>query len=529
MAKQGALYLVGLGPGDPGLITVKGLALLREAEAIVGDTLTHAPLLQEAQPEAELYDIGSFRRGSKMPQAEINRLLIELAQQGKTVVRLWAGDPFVFGKAAEEISAARQAGIRVEVTPGVTSAIAGPAYAGVPVTHWDYAASFAVVAGHVFKEAPVQPNWIALAGVETLVILMPLGNLEEIVARLLAAGRPAETPALALQHASLPQQKQALATLGTLVEAAKTHQIEHPALVVVGEVVKLAPELAWFKVSAGYPLLGKRVLVTRPTHQAADFMAALRAMGAEPISFPTIEIRPVEDSRPLAEAIQELGEWVSRRVREPTRPQVDLFLSPPLPLPRPPYDWLVLTSANGVAAFWEQLRQGGLDGRCLAPLRIAAIGPATAEALWRRSIQPDLRPKVYTAEGILAAFDRLGSIAGQRFLLARADIARKTLTEGLRERGALVDEVAAYRTVPRAEGPLPPAADIVTFTSSSTVQGYVNCLAGRAPAEALRHSQVVCIGPITAATARELGLPISAVAAEYTIEGLLAALRELEA
>ncbi len=268
-----------------------------------------------------------------------------------------------------------------------------------------------------------------------------------------------------------------------------------------------------------YPLYGQRVLVTRPAHQAAEFMTALRALGAEPIAFPTIEIVPVEDTRPLDEAIKRIGEETERRRDEEVRRRVAAS-SPPRS-----YDWLVLTSANGVATFWERLENAGLDSRYLAAIRIAAIGPATAAALRQRTIIPDLVPEVYTAEGVLAAFDALGSVAGQRFLLARADIARRALAEGLRARGAEVDEIASYRTVPVASGPPPPPADIVTFTSSSTVQGYVNCLGGGSPVEVLQHSRVVCIGPITAATARELNVPVSAVAEKYTIEGLLAALK----
>jgi uroporphyrinogen III methyltransferase/synthase len=258
-----------------------------------------------------------------------------------------------------------------------------------------------------------------------------------------------------------------------------------------------------------YPLRGKRVLVTRPAHQAGDLMVELRTLGAEPISFPTIEIGPVEDTRPLDEAIRA----ISRQ----------LYGQPAASA----YDWLVLTSVNGVDAFWQRLYDLGLDSRCLAPLKIAAIGPATAEALRQRGIQPDLMPQVYTAEGILEAFDRLGPVSGQRFLLARADIARKTLAEGLVQRGAVVDEVAAYRTKPISGGSLPPPADIVTFTSSSTVQGYVNSLAGRDPRQMLKSSQVVCIGPITAATARDLAVPVHAVAAAYTIDGLLEALKAI--
>lgn len=525
MDKQGCIYLVGTGPGETNLITVKGLALVREADALVADTLTHARLLQAARPEAEIYDTGSRRRSAKLAQGDVNRLLLDLARQGKTVVRLWSGDPLVFGRATSEMKAARQAGLRCELVPGVTSAIAAPAYAGVPVTDWEYGSSFAVVSGFEFEEQPVKANWNALAGIETLVILMPLERLPEIVERLLAAGKPADTSALVVENGTLPQQKQFLTTLGELAPAIEQHNIESNTVVVIGQVVELAADLAWFYPGADYPLLGKRVLVTRPAHQAADFMVALRALGAEPISFPTIEIRSIADNFPLDQAIQRLARPAGNSNQLTNQPPFGR--NQPTTPPPQPYDWLVLTSANGVAAFWEQLEQLGLDSRSLAAVRIAAIGPATAAALAQRSIKPDLLPDVYTAEGVLAAFDRLGPVAGQRFLLARADIARQTLAEGLVERGAAVDEIPAYRTVPIEGGTLPPAVDIVTFTSSSTVQGYVNCLGGRAPAEFLKHSQVVCIGPITAATAAELGVPVSAVADNYTISGILETLKEV--
>jgi len=520
VSNKGTIYLVGTGPGETGLITAKGLALVREADALVGDALSHAKLLQEARPQAEVHDVGCRAARNKWPQEQVNQLLLKLARQGKMVVRLWPGDPFVFGRAAQEMAAAIQAGIPVEVVPGVTSAIAAPAYAGVPVTHWEYATSFAVVSGYESKNPAVRADWRALAGVETLVILMPLDDLPNIVDRLLAAGRPANTPALAVQQGTLPQQKRVLATLETIADTVETHQIDHPAIVVVGAVTGLADELAWFQPGDEYPLLGQRVLVTRPAHQAADFMAALRGLGAEPISFPTIEILPAEDTGPLDDAIRRLGNWVANGAGE-ANPKSQI------PNPKSPYDWLVLTSVNGVSAFWERLQAAGLDSRCLALLKIAAIGPATAQALNRCSISPDLVLEEYIAEGVLAAFDELGPVAGQRFLLARADIARKTLAEGLAERGALVDEFAAYRTAPLQSGPAPPAADVITFTSSSTVQGYVNCLGGRAPAEALKNSRVVCIGPITAGTAKELGLPVHVVADEYTIEGMLETLKNL--
>ncbi len=518
MTNSGIIYFVGTGPGDPGLITVKGLALLREADAVAGDLTLHAPLVQEARPEAERFDTGSLRRGNKKAQEQINEWLINLARRGKTVVRLSQGDSFVFGRAAEEMAAAKEAGVRVAVVPGVTSALAAPAYAGVPVTHWDYGASFAVVSGFIPPDAPVQPDWEVLARLETLVILMPLENLAPLVERLSAAGRSPDTPVLLIEQGTLPAQRQFSATLGTLVETVQAHQIEHPAILMVGQITRLAPTLAWFEPGGDYPLLGQRVLVTRPEQQSFKLVAGLRALGAEPIPFPTIEVMPVADTGRLDRAIQ--------RLLPPPGPSLAEGAQSAGGGIKGGYDWLVLTSANGVAAFWERLQAAGLDARVLAGVKIAAIGPATAEALRQRSLVPDLIPQVYTAEGILEAFDRLGPLTGQRFLLARADIARKALTEGLQERGAQVEEIASYHTVPRAGGPLPPAADVVTFTSSSTVQGYVNCLGGRSPADFLQYSRVVCIGPITAATARELGVPVSAVAEEYTIPGLLQALRQ---
>ena len=513
MTKQGALYLVGAGPGDTGLITVKGLALLREADAIVADLLGQAKLIQEANPAAERYDIGSRQRGKKKPQQDITQLLLDLTRQGKTVVRLWEGDPFVLGRAAKEMAAALEAGIRVELVPGVTSAIAALAYAGVPVTDWDYGADFAIVSGHA-TGAALQPNWKALAGVRTVIILMPFERLGAITAKLQAAGRSPDTPALVVQNGTLPTQKHRLATLSTVADLVDYRKNAPLTIVVVGDIVTLADKLHWFEPDRT-PLLGKRVLVTRPTHQAADFMATLRSLGAEPISFPTIEIQSAEDTRPLDAAILRLAEYRAK-LDLPNRHQHR---------PQPPYQWLVLTSANGVTAFWQRVAHLGLDARCLASVNIAAIGPATAATLLDYGIKADLIPEVYTAEGVLEAFDELGAVAGQRFLLARADIARKTLAEGLQQRGAWVDDFASYRTVPVEGKQPPPVVDIVTFTSSSTVQGYVNCLDGQNPAKMLKDSQVVCIGPITAATAEKLEVPVYAVAEEYTIEGIVEALK----
>lgn len=512
MAINGTIYWIGAGPGLPDLMTVKGMSLLQETDAVVCNALAHPQLLRLTRPDADIVDVGSLTGGNKMPPSEINRRLILLAQQGKTIVRLWQGDPFVFGRAAEEMAAVAAAGLRVEFVPGISSALAAPAFAGVPVSHWQHASSFAIVAGLLADDAATRPNWPALAQIETLIILMPLQNLSAIVAELLAAGRAAETPALVVQNGTLPQQRQVQATLGTLVEVVQSAHIERPAVLVLGDVVKLTDTLAWFRPE-NYPLLGQRVLVTRPRHQTVEFMASLRDLGAEPVAFPTIEIRPAEETAPLDDALRQICRRTTAAVVRGGEMAGDSF------------DWLVVTSANGVTAVWERMAALGRDSRCLASVRVAAIGPATAATLQRYSITPDLIPAEYTAEGVLAAFDQLGPVAGQRFLLARADIARVTLAEGLRERGAIVSEIPAYRTVPVEGGSMPPPADIVTFTSSSTVQGYVNCLAGVDPTQALKNSRVVCIGPVTAKTAQQLGVPVAAVAKEYTIDGLLAILK----
>ncbi len=509
---NGKIYLIGTGPGDLGLITVKGLALIQEADVVVGDLLGHAQLLQMVRPEAKQFDVGCRISQTKIPQSQINQKLVDAAQAGKTVVRLWAGDPFIFGRASLEVAAAKAAGLRVEVVPGVSSALAAPAYAGIPVTEWEHATSFAVVTGYESKNLQVKTDWAALAKIETLVILMPLDDLSQIVQRLQTAGRSAETPVVVIQNGTKPHQRQITATLGTLVEAVEANQIENPAIAVIGQVAALSEELGWYQPEQ-LPLLGKRVLVTRPKHQAAGFMAALRDLGAEPIPFPTIEIQPSQEIQQLDQVLLNIVNWYHT---------LKDSLIPPS---EPPYHWIVLTSVNGVNAFWERLQALGFDSRILSLINIAAIGPTTAKALQQRSITPDLVPDVYTAEGVLQAFEE---VEGLRFLLPRADIARKTLAVGLTERGAFVQEIATYRTVPKVDGPRPPAADIVTFTSSSTVQGFVNCLSGQSPDDALQHSQVVCIGPITASTAKDLGVRVDAVADEYTIEGVLDALQQLE-
>jgi uroporphyrinogen III methyltransferase/synthase len=387
-----------------------------------------------------------------------------------------------------------------EVVPGVTSAIAAPAYAGIPVTHRDHTSTFAVVTGHEDPtKADSSVDWQKLAtGVGTLVLLMGVGNLTQIVAKLIEHGRDAQTPVAIVQQGTEARQKTVTGTLADIVERAREADIKPPAVTIVGEVVRLREKLRWFDTK---PLFGKRILVTRSREQASALSQRLRELGAEPLEYPTIEIAPPKDIAPLDEAIARL----------------------------PTYDWLIFTSANGVSAFADRMREKGLNIQALGRQRIAAIGPATAQALAGYGLHVDYLPEVYTSAEIAAG---IGDVAGQRILLPRAERAPKQLAQALRGRGAVVDEVATYRTLAvgapdelkalLADGQI----DIVTFTSSSTVRNLVASLQGPTPEDILSRCLVACIGPVTARTAARLGIRVDVVAREHTIQGLVEALRE---
>lgn len=486
------VYLIGAGPGDPGLITIKGVECLRRADVVVYDRLVAPALLDYAPASAEKIYVGKASGAHTMSQAEINARLIEKARAGKIVARLKGGDPFVFGRGGEEALALAEAGIAFEIVPGVTSAIAAPAYAGIPVTHRGVAASFTVATGHRADESPI-PNLHA----PTLVFLMGVENLESIVTSLIEAGRDATTPAALVRWGTTPQQQTIIGTLANIVERAR--DLQPPAVLVVGEVVNLRERLQWFEKR---PLLGKRILVTRAREQASELARRLAELGAEPIEFPTIRIAPLDDYAQLDAALAQK------------------------------YDWVIFTSVNGVRFVWERLTALGRDARAFAETRLAAIGSATAEELARHGLRADFVPREYIAEALA---EQIGDVAGQRILLPRADIARETLAHELRARGAHVDDVAAYRTIttdandPRAQemraqlerGKI----DAITFTSSSTVRGFVNC---QLPIDNCQLT-IACIGPVTAQTARELGLRVDVVAEEYTIAGLVAALEQFYA
>ena len=499
----GHVFLVGAGPGDPGLITVAGVEALSQAEVVVYDRLVNPRLLDLAPKDAERVFVGKGPKQHMMPQEEINELLVARAREGKRVVRLKGGDPFVFGRGGEEAEALAAAGVPFEVVPGVTSAVAAPAYAGIPVTHRSLASSVAFVTGHEdpTKGAP-DVDWERLAtAVDTLVLLMGVGQLPQIVERLLAAGRASETPAAVIEWGTLPRQRTVVGTLGDIVAKVEEAGIGAPAVAVVGEVVRLRETLRWFE---SRPLFGLRVLVTRTREQASDLSRALVAAGAEPVELPTIEIMPRYDEARLARAVDALAEAA--------------------------YDWLIFTSANAVEIFFEFMSDRRLDARSVRA-QVAAIGPGTAEALRQRGIVADLVPAAesYTAEGLLAAFEQI-ELTDRRVLLPRAEGARDVLIEGLHERGATVDEVTLYIAAPPkdadAEGLRRLRAgeiDIVTFASSSAVRNLVSMLGD--DLEPLRRCRIAAIGPITAQTVQELlGRPPDVVAKEHTIVGLVVAL-----
>ena len=498
---SGFVSLVGGGPGDPELITVGGLARIAEADVIVYDRLANPALLAHARGDAERIYAGKLPDRHTLSQDEINALLVAKAREGKRVVRLKGGDPFVFGRGGEEAEALAAADVPFEVLPGVTSAIAAPAYAGIPVTHRAIASSFAVITAH---EHPAKDetsiDWAKLAtGVDTLVFLMGVGPLAEVVRRLIDNGRAPDTPAAVIEWGTLPRQRVVPGTLATIAEEVARAEIGPPAVTVVGEVARLRERLSWYD---NRPLSGKRVLVTRTRQQASELSGALAAHGAEPVELPTIEITPCGDEREIARAI-DLARCHA-------------------------YGLVVFTSANGVQLFVRHLSNAGLDARAFAGAEIAAIGPGTAESLARHGLRADIVPQRYVAEGLLEALDGR-NLRGQRVLLPRAAGARDVLVDGLAQRCATVDELKLYvaavpsdrnhETLRRLrEGEI----DIVTFASSSSVRNLVEMLDGdTAP---LARTFIAAIGPVTAQAVRDAGLEPAVVAGEHTIEGLVAAL-----
>jgi uroporphyrinogen III methyltransferase/synthase len=500
---RGKVWLVGAGPGDPGLLTVSGSRAIQSADAIVYDRLANGSLLDLAPPMCERIYAGKMSGDHSSTQQEINEILVRLASDGKRVVRLKGGDPFVFGRGGEEAQALREAGISFEVIPGVSSAIAVPAYAGIPVSHRGLASSFAVVTGHEDASKPESTiDWAALArGADTLICLMGLQTLESVTLRLQEAGLNPGTPVAVISSGTLPKQRTVAGDLSTIVDEVRRAQLEPPAIAVFGEVVRLRERMSWFE---NRPLSGKRVLITRTREQSSGLRVALEVLGAEVLELPTLELVDGASPQVLASVVEALADGE--------------------------YAWVVFTSSNGVRRFFRAVHDLGRDARAFHDSKVAVVGPATAEALWEFGIRADAMPEQFDGDSLakaLAGHD----LARRRVLVARAEAARPELVQLLRARGAEVDEVPLYSSeVPRNPDPDILARiesreiDVVTFASSSAVRNLRKML--DRGFEAFEETVVACIGPITAETAERCGLTPRVVPAEHTIPGLVQALQD---
>jgi uroporphyrinogen III methyltransferase/synthase len=494
--KPGIVYLIGAGPGDPGLITVKGRECLRRADVVIYDYLANPVFLREA-PTAEHLYVGKKGGSHHRSQEEISLLLVEKAREGKTVARLKGGDPYIFGRGGEEALCLRRAGIPFEVVPGVTAGFAAAAYAGIPLTHRDHTTSLALITGH---EDPAKKmsslDWEKLAGaVGTLVFYMGIANLPLIARELMAHGRPADTPVAIVRWATTAKQQTLTAALGDVVEKAAKARIKPPAVIIVGAVVGLREELRWFD---NRPLFGRRILNTRAADQAAELTALLDAQGAEAVEAPTIELVAPESYDELDRAIAELDS----------------------------FDWLILTSANGVRCFFRRLAELGRDARALGRCRICVVGPKTAAGLAAQGLRADLVAAEFKGEGVVAALAET-DLRNKKILFPKADRAREVIPTELTRLGAQVVTPVAYRNhVPAA---LPEAAsaaleageiDCIAFTASSTVDNLAVLLGGNLAAR-LKGTAIASIGPITSKTCRAHGLDVDIEPAEYTLEALV--------
>lgn len=494
----GTVYLVGAGPGDPGLITVKGLERLRTADAVVFDRLASPRLLAEARPDAEMYDAGKGRDDHRMTQTEINDLLVELGLSGKNVCRLKGGDPFVFGRGGEEALELAAAGVPWEVVPGISSVIAAPAYAGIPVTQRGMSTSLTIVTG---SEDPNKSdstiNWDALAGLSgTLVFVMGWKAMNDIVAALTSRGVPADRPAALVQWGTTPKQRSVTGPLEEIVSIGIEAEIGAPVALVIGDVVGLRDAMAWFDTR---PLFGKRVLVTRARSQASRLVKRLEDLGAAVLEYPAIRIIPVRDPSPLDEALSNIAH----------------------------YDWMMFTSSNAVRGVSARMQQLGIDARAFGHLKIGVVGPSTGRALAEIGLIADAMPDQFIATAMVDLLNRQG-IVPKNVLFPRSEIGRETLANGLRVMGANVNEVVAYSTEsPDDTGELAREAyeqgiDFTTFTSSSTVRNLVDLLGGSP--KLINQSKTVIIGPITAETAAEMNVNVDIQADEQSIDGLVKAI-----
>jgi len=494
---SGVVYLVGAGPGDPGLLTVRAQQLLATCDAIAADALANPEIIEAARadnPGVEVHDVGKRGgSGESARQEAINDLLVQLGRDGKRVVRLKGGDPLVFGRGSEEALALAEAGVQFEIVPGVTAGVAAAAYAGIPVTHRGVATSVTFVTGHEDPaKAETQTDWAALARAGgTIVLYMGVKTLPRIAAALVAGGMSPDTPAAAVQWGTYPRQRTVVGTVTTLADAVEREGLGAPVITVIGTVVGLRDEISWYDRK---PLFGKRVVVTRASAQAGSLRAALASLGAEVLELPALRVVPL-DPEALREALDRIAE----------------------------YDWVVFTSQNAVAFLWQSLRVAGRDARWLAGRKIACVGPATSDALLARGLDADVVPGRFVAEGVLEALDERADVKGCRVLYVAAEGARDVLPEGLADRGCTVDVVPVYRTASdgAGSGALRDAlssgrVDAVTFASASAVRGFVEAVG----AELARRAPAVSIGPTTSDALRAAGITPASEASEATIDAL---------
>jgi len=493
MKRAGVVYLVGAGPGDPGLITLRGLECIRRADVIVYDRLIPQSLLKEARPEAKLIYVGKQSSQHSLPQDKINEVLALEALAGNIVCRLKGGDPFIFGRGGEEALYLVARGITFEIVPGITSAIAAAAYAGIPVTHREFASSVAFITGQEDTDKSESTiNWAGLAkGPDTLVFLMGMAKLHEIIANLIAHGKAADTPAALVRWGTTSRQQTVTGMLSDILEKARAADLKPPVAFIVGEVVKLRAQLSWFEKR---PLFGQTIVVTRAREQASELTSRFEKLGARVIEFPVI--------KPVALA-----------------PDTEFLLN------LPEYDWIIFTSANGVKYLLQQLRSVGRDLRALGKAKIASIGPGTTAALESLGLKVDFQPTEFVAEKVLEQFPE--NPANKRILIPRALQARDVLPEGLGQKGAQVKVYPIYETLPEAEGAeeireslAAGEIDVICFTSSSTVTNFLTAIGdAKIPAEVA----IASIGPVTTKTAEEAGLHVKIKAEEHTIDGLVKA------
>jgi len=499
MAGKGFVYIVGAGPGDPGLITVKGLEAVKKADVIIYDHLVSEELLRHAKATIRFIYAGKQGGDHTLSQDEINRRLVEEARKGHIVTRLKGGDPFIFGRGGEEAEVLAREGITYTVIPGVSSAVSVPAYAGIPLTHRGMTSTLAFVTGH---EDPTKDksdiDWKALAGIGTLVFLMGVKNLSRIVDQLTNNGKSPETPVALIRWGTTADQQTVTGTLQDIVRIAQEKNFSPPSIFVVGNVVALRPVLNWFE---SRPLFGKGVVITRPEAQAQSFAELLHEQGARAIHFPTIRVVPPESWEPMDEAIDQLHE----------------------------YQWLIFTSANGVRFFMQRLRERDRDIRDLKGINLCTIGPATARALEELGLRVDVVPESFISEGVVKAFAGR-DIKNSRILLPRAEEARDVIPEGLAGFGARVDVVTAYRTVGsgRSSNELiglidDGKVDVVTFTSPSTVNHFMEIMG---PKKLPHRIRIAAIGPVTATAVRKAGLNVDILQETYTIPGLVDAMAD---